>query len=703
MIPVKLQLKNFMSYRAPETLDFTAFDLAILNGDNGAGKSTLLEAITWALWGKSRASSDDDLVHQGQTSMWVEFIFDYEGNRYRVLRSRELDGRSSSSLEFQISEDGRGEQRALEGSFAKSWRNLTEATIKKTQEAIIRTLKLDYDLFVNSSYLRQGHADEFTVKIPAERKEILADILDLSLFDILEEKSKKKKHELEDREQIILAQIEELKERTGRKPEHLQELRKRQGERDKLEQELKTKEGNLKGFENDRRRFESIKKEVELLRRRYEEIASELKELSEQQKDEETAVRKAKDLVADKETIEKQFTHLKKLRLEYEEQNQKFAEASIIKQELRVIAHREEELQSVIERLKHITVCPTCLRAMSKKEAEGIIEKLKRQFEDELGPARQKLERKLRSIGFDENRLKKVREELAELDAVEDRKRELSVAEGTMAKSMKILQVIALKMKQLNTSRLNIEQQGKRLRSMLADFEEKQTVWEKLEGEIVAQRNQISILQDTIGGLKDRLSQIVSFEKQIDEKNAQLKGIAEGVSLYNELAASFGKKGVQAMIIEQTIPQLEEEANLCLQKVTGGRMQVRFITQKAKKTGEELMETLEIEISDELGARPYEQYSGGEAFRINFAIRVALAKLLALRAGAKLQFLVVDEGFGALDMSGKEDVVAAISGIREDFAKIVVITHIEEFKNLFPTRIEVTKDSSGSHIQVFAQ
>ena len=34
MIPVKLQLKNFMSYRPAEVLDFSGFDLAILSGEN---------------------------------------------------------------------------------------------------------------------------------------------------------------------------------------------------------------------------------------------------------------------------------------------------------------------------------------------------------------------------------------------------------------------------------------------------------------------------------------------------------------------------------------------------------------------------------------------------------------------------------------------------------------------------------------------
>ena len=112
------------------------------------------------------------------------------------------------------------------------------------------------------------------------------------------------------------------------------------------------------------------------------------------------------------------------------------------------------------------------------------------------------------------------------------------------------------------------------------------------------------------------------------------------------------------------------------------------------------METLDIIISDEMGERPYEMYSGGEAFRINFAIRLAISKLLTHRAGAKLQFLVIDEGFGSQDAPGRAKLVEAIDAIKDDFEKIIVITHIEELKEEFPVRIEVNKNAGGSTFEV---
>src|SRR5437762_8146200 len=130
--------------------------------------------------------------------------------------------------------------------------------------------------------------------------------------------------------------------------------------------------------------------------------------------------------------------------------------------------------------------------------------------------------------------------------------------------------------------------------------------------------------------------------------------------------------------------------------MTDGRMSVQFMTQRDAKSGKSVIETLDIQIADEVGTRAYELYSGGEAFRVNFAVRIALSKLLARRAGAQLQMLVIDEGFGTQDGQGRERLVSAIHSIQNDFEKIIVVTHIEELKGEFPVRIDVVKTDTGS-------
>jgi exonuclease SbcC len=156
------------------------------------------------------------------------------------------------------------------------------------------------------------------------------------------------------------------------------------------------------------------------------------------------------------------------------------------------------------------------------------------------------------------------------------------------------------------------------------------------------------------------------------------------------------------MLIEQALPQIETKANQILDRLSAGGMNIRFVTQEQYKDSKrkDLRETLDIQISDGAGTREYEMFSGGEAFRINFAIRLALSEVLAQRAGARLQTLVVDEGFGSQDEAGRQRLIEAINMVRQDFAKILVITHVEALKDAFPTKIEVEKGARGSTVRV---
>ena len=195
----------------------------------------------------------------------------------------------------------------------------------------------------------------------------------------------------------------------------------------------------------------------------------------------------------------------------------------------------------------------------------------------------------------------------------------------------------------------------------------------------------------------------------IEARKAEMRKVREEIFEYKreagyfrELAECFGQRGVQAMLIEQVMPEVEGYANELLGLVSDGRMQVQFVTQRARRgsSSEEPIETLDIVVTDEGDTRPYELFSGGEAFRVDFAIRIAISKLLTRRAGTRLQFLVIDEGFGSQDAAGRQRLIEAINSIAGSFDKILVVTHVDEMKDAFPTRIEVVKEAEGSQIYV---
>jgi exonuclease SbcC len=207
------------------------------------------------------------------------------------------------------------------------------------------------------------------------------------------------------------------------------------------------------------------------------------------------------------------------------------------------------------------------------------------------------------------------------------------------------------------------------------------------------------IADERVGGARQKMVALDELKKQRRERTRERDQFAADVGLYEELRDAFGKRGVPAMIIETVVPELERDANQLLERMTEGRLHVRIETQRLTKGGD-VREALDIVISDELGTRPYELYSGGEAFRIDFAIRIALSQLLARRAGAQLRSLFIDEGFGTQDARGREYLVDAISSIQDDFDRILVITHIDELKDAFPNRIEVRKTPAGSQFEL---
>jgi exonuclease SbcC len=201
------------------------------------------------------------------------------------------------------------------------------------------------------------------------------------------------------------------------------------------------------------------------------------------------------------------------------------------------------------------------------------------------------------------------------------------------------------------------------------------------------------------GAAMQQLDALDALVERRAESESELEGVHAEIALFTELREAFGKRGLQAMIIESAIPEIEVEANRLLSRMTEGRMGVRLETQRENVTGG-MRETLDIRIADELGEREYGMYSGGEAFRANLALRIAISKLLARRAGAQLQTLIIDEGFGTQDAQGRDLLVQAISSIQSDFELVIVITHIEELKDLFPARIDVVKTPAGSQISV---
>ena len=853
MIPVKLSLRNFMCYRDNmPPINFESIHVACISGNNGNGKSALIDAITWALWGQTRAASDDDLVHAGQTEVEVEFEFDIGSQRYRILRKHSKPKTQKSSgqtiLELQMAaQDG--------------YKVLSGDTVTQTQQKITKLLHMDYATFINSAFLRQGRADEFTKKRPGERKQVLANILQLSVYDELEEHAKELAREYAAAVLQLQTAVDSFQEELACKPLYQADFEQAQDDLAKVENLIKEQETRLSALRKNKENLENKKAQLLEISSHVQDTERNYRLWNEQAQQCQNRIKDYETLIAQREVIEKQYNLLIETRKHCHELDQKLKQVNALMQgkhrlemaivkagedlnkahavsenrirELKFISEKlprlQDDMKQTVSRLKTLeeaeskirlkqenfkllqarvhflqaekirflqeinqienklkmlahpeaVTCPLCetelgtdgqrrienkytLEKETKKAAfksneielsqkEAEIKSLENeiiQSESQLKRARelaqskygnlhkavsdaveagekadaekllldeieQKLSRRdfavteqlklaqveneIASINYDPQQHEIIRSELVSFEQYEMPKRKLEEAERLMIRekenAVKASQTAGDLFSKLENDRLRRESLLQELTGsaqVIGDLSVAESEYQKLLSE---QKR----IQEVMGGVKAKLERLADLENKNKEKTARMAQAAKQEKIYKDLSQAFGKKGIQAMLIEIAIPEIESEANKLLARMTDNRMNIKMETQRETKKGD-VMETLDINISDEFGTRNYEMFSGGESFRIDFAIRIALSKLLARRAGAPLPTLIIDEGFGTQDNSGIEKIKEAITSIQDDFEKILVITHINDLKDAFPLRIEAVKTAEGSTI-----
>ncbi len=312
------------------------------------------------------------------------------------------------------------------------------------------------------------------------------------------------------------------------------------------------------------------------------------------------------------------------------------------------------------------------------------------------------IDAELKTLGYDPPAHEAARQAEAKGRSSGDELRALEVAQASLAALERELEDLSRQITDLQTEAVRQEAEYTDALATLAAAEAQLPDLDAAWRELFDLQEQEQRLRMEVGAARQRVLVLDDLKKRKKAYEAQREELARTVTQYKQLERAFGKDGVPALLIEQALPQIETKANEILDRLSGGNMSVRFITQSAykDKRREDLRETLDIQISDGAGTRDYEMFSGGEAFRVNFAIRLALSEVLAQRAGARLQTLVIDEGFGSQDAEGRQRLIEAINLVRQDFARILVITHIDELKDAFPARIEVEKTASGSSLRV---
>ena len=310
------------------------------------------------------------------------------------------------------------------------------------------------------------------------------------------------------------------------------------------------------------------------------------------------------------------------------------------------------------------------------------------------------IDRQIATLGYDETEHRQLRLQLDDLldsvtkfERLQNAQRRRDSINESLARYEGEATTLAQQLRETEQSEQELSKRDSELVDIDRKLEENQSELERL-------RKQRDELLQQQGALKTLCARGVEWARERDKLREELKDAQQQIWIYQRLDEAFGKDGIQALIIENAVPQIEKEANAILSQLTDNRIQISFESLRDLKKGG-TRETLDVKISDEIGERSYHLYSGGEAFRTDFALRIALSKVLAMRSGTRLRTLFIDEGFGTQDQQGLEQLVEAIQIISRNFDKVLVVTHLEQLKAAFPVQIEVTKHPDlGSRFEI---
>ena len=360
-------------------------------------------------------------------------------------------------------------------------------------------------------------------------------------------------------------------------------------------------------------------------------------------------------------------------------------------------------ISQLTERIETLGVVAKEWEKSGKKRLAEVTKVLEKEsFAADARKSLAKLDKELAKLGYDVATHEETRQQELELREVEEEYRKLESARELSKRIAKEIDELEEERKKKQAEVSESEEAHRAAAQALAESESHHPNLDDVERDLFALREDENRIRDQVGAARQKVEVLATLRGRKADYAVQREELNQQIVRYKTLERAFGKDGVPALLIEQALPQIEQKANDLLDRLSDGQMSIRFVTQaeyKDKKR-DDLRETLDIQISDSAGQRDYEMYSGGEAFRVNFAIRLALSEILSQRKGARLQTLVIDEGFGSQDAQGRQRLIEAINLIKQDFAKILVITHLDELKDAFPNRIEIEKTERGSAVKV---
>jgi len=668
--PIQFEFDNMFSYGEGNIVNFESMkDVCGLFAANTSGKSSLLDAITYTIFDKcSKTGKAHEVLNNKKSGFRGKFTFEMNGTTYTIERTgiKQKNGHVKVLVDFYTdTENLNGEERS------------------DTNKSIRRYLGT-YDDFILTAFSLQADNNNFIEKSQRERKDLLSQFLDITVFEqlyqlasdeIKETAGKLKSYKKTDFDIIITEadavitanqqDITALEEQEDTYQESRNDLQT------KMLQLIETKQPTTyTGPDNTEltRQENTLTKQIDTLQQDIETAESALETLSENIETWETELEQY-----DAATIQEHVT-------EYQLKERLLnTQALKLRQQKELVNAKQEKIDHLATHQydPNCEYCTSNIFVQNAVEAQNTIDQDRNILND--------LQESIDGLSAELKSLKPAFEQQSALNSLQNK---IDTARITLERNELQLQILE---SDLQTRESELETCLERQESFRAN-ETAISHNRQIDSKIAACKSEIEVLTQSI---KTTTDTIRSKHGKIEVAKTTKQTAIESLDTYKQLETEYKayeyylesvkRDGVPYELISKAMPKIEAEINNVLNQVVDFNMVLQ-------SDGKNINGYI---IYDEDNFWPLELTSGMERFISSLAIRIALINVSAL---PRPNFIAIDEGWGSLDAEHISAVVNLFDYFRTKFDFSVIISHVDSMRDMVDNLIEVNKLNGYSQI-----
>jgi len=675
--PISFEFDNMFSYGENNKIDFTkSHGIIGIFAPNAIGKSAVFDALSFCIFDKtSRTNVSQKILNNRKNSFYCKFNFEIDGIQYYIERTAKWT-RKKTNLKVDVNfwKDDNGVLISLNGEQRRETNKNIEKYLGKFEDFILTTLSL------------QGNNALFIDKSQSERKEILSQFIGIDVFDKLYQIAS---DENKDNSTLI---------RKFKQDDFTSQLASYETKYIQHKNEYKFKEIELNVVSGQ---SEQLNKEIIKLNSKLIKLNSAIIDIEQLEKQKLKLTNKEIELISTKETIEERIGKLEVLQVQLDELIDTFDEETIeseliskrkdiqslnrIKNELEKLDIKFESTNSQLEHLKSHKYNPDC---------DVCLENSKSVIDSTVSG-----ESTLISLATEISQHQKEYDELKQkIKLLPDYETQWTELKDTQSKESKVERELAgliTRLSTLETDEIKNSNELSQQNELIKEYYKNEDQFKK--NKLI--REELSTVRDTLTetkskekrlntellSLNGKVSAIETQKLVIQTRIKEVKELEEQSKLYEYYLNALNKDGVSYELIEKALPMIEGEINNILGQIVDFGMQLDI-------------EGKNINASLVYGDNrwPLELCSGMERFISGIAIRVALINVCNL---PRPNFLVIDEGFGALDSEHLQSLYMLFTYLKTQFDFVMVISHIDSMRDVVDNLIEVKKIDGFSHVK----